>query len=255
MSTPDLHAVRVPRTAHVATLGTPGAAETWWVALHGYGQRAADFAEQCAALTGPDRAVVAPEALSRFYVDGLETHETVGASWMTRAAREDEIADYVEYLDTVVRRLRPDRGNRKIAGEEVVSGLRPDHGRPQTVGDEVVSGLRPEEASPSICVLGFSQGAATASRWALLGDTAVDRLVLWGGAPAHDLDLSAHAERLRALDLTLVIGTDDPYVTEERRAAARRRLDRHDLPVTERTFEGGHRLDDAVLGEIAAEAA
>lgn len=243
MSTPDLHAVRVPRTAHVATLGTPGAAETWWVALHGYGQRAADFAEQCAALTGPDRAVVAPEALSRFYVDGLETHETVGASWMTRAAREDEIADYVEYLDTVVRRLRPDRGNRKSAGEKEGPGPRPDQGE------------RPEEASPSICVLGFSQGAATASRWALLGDTAVDRLVLWGGAPAHDLDLSAHAERLRALDLTLVIGTDDPYVTEERRAAARRRLDRHDLPVTERTFEGGHRLDDAVLGEIAAEAA
>lgn len=243
MSTPDLHAVRVPRTAHVATLGTPAAAATWWVALHGYGQRAADFAEQCAVLTGPDRAVVAPEALSRFYVDGLETHETVGASWMTRAAREDEIADYVEYLDTVVRRLRPDRGNRKIAGEEVVSGLRPDQGE------------RPEEAPPSICVLGFSQGAATASRWALLGDTAVDRLVLWGGAPAHDLDLAAHAERLRALDLTWVVGADDPYVTEERRAAVRRRLDRHDIPATERTFEGGHRLDDAVLGEIAAEAA
>ncbi|MEF8795257.1 MAG: esterase [Salinivenus sp.] len=219
MSTPDLHAVRVRRTAHVATLGTPATAETWWVVLHGYGQRAADVAEQCAALKGPARAVVAPEALSRFYVDGLETHETVGASWMTRAAREDEIADYVEYLDTVVRRLRPDG------------------------------------ASPSIRVLGFSQGAATASRWALLGDTAVDRLVLWGGAPAHDLDLAAHAERLRALDLTLVTGTDDPYVTEERRAAVRRRLDRHDIPVTERTFEGGHRLDDAVLRKIAAEAA
>ena len=242
MSTPDLHAVRVRRTAHVATLGTPAAAETWWVALHGYGQRAADFAEQCAALTGPDRAVVAPEALSRFYVDGLETHETVGASWMTRAAREDEIADYVEYLDTVVRRLRPDRGHRKSAGEKEDPGPRPDQGE------------RPEEASPSICVLGFSQGAATASRWALLGDTAVDRLVLWGGAPAHDLDLSAHAERLRAMDLTWVVGTDDPYVTDERRAAVRRRLDRHDIPATLRTFAGGHRLDDETLRAVGGAA-
>ena len=137
----------------------------------------------------------------------------------------------------------------------VVRRLRPDHGRPQAAGEEDVSGRRPDGTAPSIRVLGFSQGAATASRWALLGDTAVDRLVLWGGAPAHDLDLSAHAERLRALDLTLVTGTDDPYVTEERRAAVRRRLDRHDIPVTERTFEGGHRLDDAVLGEIASEAA
>ena len=218
MPSPAVHSLRVSRTARVATLGSPATAATWWVALHGYGQRAADFAERCAVLTGPDRAVVAPEALSRFYVDGLETHEQVGASWMTREAREDEIADYVEYLDAVVRRLRPD------------------------------------DASPSICVLGFSQGAATASRWALLGDTAVDRLVLWGGAPAHDLDLDAHAERLRALDVTLVIGTDDPYVTDERRAAVRRRLARHDIPATVHTFAGGHRLDDDTLRAVGGAA-
>ena len=218
MPSPAVHSLRVARTARVATLGPPATAPTWWVALHGYGQQAADFAERCAVLAGPDRAVVAPEALSRFYVDGLETHEQVGASWMTREAREAEIADYVEYLDAVVRRLRPD------------------------------------EASPSICVLGFSQGAATASRWALLGDTAVDRLVLWGGAPAHDLDLEAHAERLRAMDLTLVVGTEDPYVTDERRAAVRRRLARHDIPVTVRTFEGGHRLDDDVLRAVVGAA-
>jgi predicted esterase len=99
-------------------------------------------------------------------------------------------------------------------------------------------------------VLGFSQGAATASRWALLGDTALDRLVLWGGAPAHDLDLETHADALRAMDLTLVMGTDDPYVTDERRAAVRRQLARHDIPVTVHTFEGGHRLDDVTLRTI-----
>jgi predicted esterase len=236
MPAPSLHSFRVSRTARVATLGTPATAPTWWVVLHGYGQRAAAFAERCAVLAGPDRAVVAPEALSRFYVDGLETHEQVGASWMTREAREAEIADYVEYLDAVVRRLRP------------------DDGRPQAAGEEVASGLRPDDAAPSICVLGFSQGAATASRWALLGDTAVDRLVLWGGAPAHDLDLEAHAERLRAMDLTWVVGTDDPYLTDERRAAVRRRLARHDIPATVHTFAGGHRLDDETLRAVGGAA-
>lgn len=236
MATPDVHTVRVPRTARVATLGTPATAATWWVALHGYGQLAADVLAPFAAVAGPERAVLAPEALSRFYVDGLETHEQVGASWMTREAREDEIADYVGYLDAVVRRLRP------------------DDGRPQAAGEEVASGLRPDDTSPSIRVLGFSQGAATASRWALLGDTAVDRLVLWGGAPAHDLDLDAHAERLRAMDLTLVVGTEDPYVTAERRAAVRRQLARHDIPVAVRTFEGGHRLDDDTLRAVVGAA-
>jgi len=208
------HTLRVDRTARVTTLGTPATAATWWVVLHGYGQLASDFVSHFEDLATPDRAVVAPEALSRFYVDGLATHEQVGASWMTRAAREAEITDYVGYLDRVV-----------------------DH-------------FRPDGPSPSIRVLGFSQGAATASRWAVLGDTPVDRLVLWGGAPAPDLDLSAHAEALREMDLTMVVGTDDPYVTPERRAAVEQQLAEHDIPVSLHDFEGGHRLQQNTLRQI-----
>jgi predicted esterase len=213
MATPSFHSLEVTRTARVATIG-PSDAPEWWMGLHGYGQRAADFVEAFDPVAGADRYVVAPEALSRFYVDGLGAHEEVGASWMTRADRDNEIDDYVSYLDATVRHLRPD-----------------GH-------------------VPSTSVLGFSQGAATASRWALLGDTTIDRLVLWGGAPAHDLDLSAHADRLRTMKLTIVVGTKDPHVTDDQRAAVRRRLDEHDIPATIRTFEGGHRLDDDVLKTV-----
>jgi predicted esterase len=52
------------------------------------------------------------------------------------------------------------------------------------------------------------------------------------------------------LDLTIVVGTDDPYVTAERRATVRRRFAQHDIPVTVHTFEGGHRLDDDTLRTI-----
>jgi predicted esterase len=215
---PSVHSLQVTRTARVATLGAPASADVWWVVLHGYGQLAADFAMQFEPVVAPNRCVVAPEALSRFYVDGLESHEEVGASWMTREDRAHEIDDYVAYLDDMVQHLRSDG------------------------------------ADPSLRVLGFSQGAATASRWALLGDPAVDRLVLWGGAPAHDLNLSAHADTLRAMDLTIVVGTDDPYVTDERRAMVRRRLAQHDIPVTVHTFEGGHRLDDDTLQTVVFDA-
>jgi len=190
----------------------------WWVVLHGYGQLAADFIGHISSVVSPNRCVVEPEGLSRFYVDGLEHHEEVGASWMTREERSNEIADYVAYLDDVVRHLRPN-------GHD-----------------------------PSVRVLGFSQGAATASRWALRGKTTVDRLVLWGGAPLHDLDLATHADALWAMNLTLVVGTDDPYVTDERRAAVRRRLAQHDIPVTVHTFEGGHRLDDDTLQTVITDA-
>jgi len=211
--TPTLHTLQVARTARVATLGTPVEADSWWVVLHGYGQLAADFIEDFETLVTPDRCVVAPEGLSRFYVDGLDEHEQVGASWMTREARDDEIADYLRFLDATI----------------------------QTFSDEPPS---------SVQVLGFSQGAATASRWALLGDTAVDRLILWGGAPAQDLDLAAHAAALRSLDVTLVAGTSDPYVPPKRRATVQRRLLSHDISLTVHTFEGGHRIDSSMLHTI-----
>jgi len=213
-ASPSFHSVQVDRTARVATLGTPASADVWWIVLHGYGQLAGDFIEHFEPIVTPECCVVAPEALSRFYVDGLETHDEVGASWMTREDRVHEIADYVGYLDTVIRRLCPD------------------------------------DREPSIRVLGFSQGAATASRWAVLGETTVDRLVLWGGAPAHDLDLSSHATALRKMDLTIIVGTEDPYVTADRRAAVQKQLARHDIPVTVHTFDGGHRLDDDTLQTI-----
>ena len=211
---PAHHTFEVPRTARCATLGALDA-PVWWIVLHGYGQRAADSAEAARPLVSASRCVVAPEGLSRFYVDGLDTHEQVGASWMTREMREAEIRDYIRYLDAVVERLAP-----------------PD-------------------APSSIHVLGFSQGTATASRWALLGDTPIDRLVLWGGALAHDLDLSAHASAIRALDLTIVVGTDDPYVTADRRRAVEAQLAHHEIPVSIHTFDGGHRLDAATLRALA----
>lgn len=214
---PRLHTLEVSRTARVATLGTPATAASWWVVLHGYGQLAADFVSAFEPIVTPDRCVVAPEGLSRFYVDGMDQHEQVGASWMTREARESEISDYVDALDATIHHLADD-------------------------------------TAPSLHVLGFSQGAATASRWALWGTTAVDRLVLWGGAPAHDLDLAEHAASLRALDLALVAGTEDPYVTDDRWAAVQNRLQAHDIPVTTHTFEGGHRIDPNPLRALVAPA-
>jgi len=213
---PALHTLSVARTARIATLGTPSTTDTWWLVLHGYGELAPEFIQAFEPIAAPHRAVVAPEGLSRFYVDGTTHHNHVGASWMTQEERKYEIEDYIQYIDATVRALRFD------------------------------------ERIPSIHVLGFSQGAATASRWALLGDTPIDRLILWGGSPAHDLDLERHAESLRTIDVTLVAGTTDPHLTPERRNATAETLRQHEVPVTIHTFEGGHRLDANTLQTIVA---
>lgn len=211
------HAVSVSRTAHYCLAGPSSAPQHWFV-LHGYGQRARDFIEPCLTLTSAERCVIAPEALSRFYTDGMQEHQTVGASWMTRAHRESEIADYVAYLDALADAL-----------------------------------TTPERAhSPERCILGFSQGAATASRWALLGETTVHRLILWAGDLAHDLDLAAHAATLQNMELDLVVGSDDPYISDDRVRSLQQRLDTHDVSHRVHRFDGGHHLNRAVLQSLGS---
>src|SRR2546430_12104530 len=91
-----------------------------------------------------------------FYLSESPAERRVGASWMTREDRLVEIEDYVRYLDAV--------------------------------HDHVRGGMRSEPVS--VHAIGFSQGAGTVSRWAALGKTHVDRLVLWGGGIPPDLDLT-----------------------------------------------------------------
>lgn len=176
------HHLRVARTARYYTLGGwDDRVDEVWFALHGYRQAARRFARRFEVLDAPERIVVVPEALSRFYVDpspGRHGPEhRVGASWMTREDRDNEIADYVAYLDA-------------LATEVATS------------------------AAPAVrrrVVLGFSQGAHTASRWAVLGHTIVHELVLWGAGLATDLTREALAAGLEGVHVTFVRGARDKF--------------------------------------------
>jgi len=214
---PALHHISTMRTARYATLGDPASAQEAWVVLHGYGQLAEYFIRPFRALDEGGRLIVAPEALSRFYLDAMSEHDRVGASWMTKADRECEIKDYVRYLDALYDRLMAD-------------GL---------------------SADAPVHVLGFSQGTATAGRWAVLGEARTDRLTLWAGGVPHDLDLDAHRALLQRLDLTLVIGTEDEYISADRVADEEARLDAHGISHRTIRFDGGHRIDPDVLANLA----
>lgn len=212
MSTMHSATLRVPRTAHYHVLGDVETAREAWFVLHGYGQHAADFLASFEPIAGPERLLVAPEGLSRLYLEG--GGGPTGASWMTRADREDEIADYLEWLD----RLR-------------------DH----------VLGVR----DLPLHVLGFSQGAATACRWAASGRARAARLTLWAGGVPPDVDLASCADLLRALDTTLVVGERDGWITPARLQEEVERLAAHGLALQNVSFAGGHRLDDDTLRGLA----
>src|SRR5712691_10353388 len=99
------HSIEVRRTARYFTLGpTHGFPRELWIVCHGYGQLANRFLSHFSPLDDGTRLVVAPEGLSRFYVDPLSERRTqsvprIGASWMTKEARQSEIDDYIAYLD------------------------------------------------------------------------------------------------------------------------------------------------------------
>jgi predicted esterase len=217
------HALVVPRTARYYTLGpTHGFPRELWFVCHGYGQLAGRFLRQFAPLDDGTRLIVAPEGLSRFYLDPLPQRRNdpsprVGATWMTREDREAEIADYVEYLERLATEIRhPLRG-----------------------------------AAPRLVVLGFSQGTATVSRWLAASDLRVDQLVLWGGAIPPELDLAHWASRLHGAAITLVVGDHDEFATAAAVAAEAERLSAAGVAYTLQRFTGGHAIDAAALLHVA----
>ena len=212
------HRLHVTRSARIKSLGDPATAREVWVVLHGYGQLAGDFLNPFQAVAGPNRAVLAPEALNRFYTGkesgGGHPGRPVGATWMTREDREAEIGDYVAYLDAVVTQLA--------------------EGRPVTA-------------------LGFSQGVPTLLRWVTMGATAAARVIVWAGEIPADLDLVATRARFPAHGIDVAYGTRDEYLPWINLDAMRTRLAEASLPVREFSFDGGHRLDRRTLLALAGD--
>ncbi len=214
------HHLTVERTARYFTIepAEAGAREVWFV-LHGYGQLAERFLRPFEALDDGTRLVVAPEALARFYLHP-EPPPTgagrIGASWMTREDRLSEIADNVAYLDALARHVF-----RRVERERVL--------------------LR---------VVGFSQGAFAAARWAAQGTTSVDQLVLWGGSLPPELDVR-EAPNLSRLPVLIVWGEQDQYYDAPTVAHDEQRLTAAGIPCRVLTFAGGHQLSREVLKKIA----
>jgi len=153
--------------------------EQVWFVCHGYGELANYFIKKFEILKNEKTLIVAPEALNRFYRQGLSGK--VGASWMTKEERETEITDYINYLQLVYREVLGLLKNKKV----------------------------------KINVLGFSQGTATVCRWITAGKQQVDNLILWAGFFPHDLNYDANKELLNDLNAFIVMGEQDEFYTKE----------------------------------------
>ncbi len=215
-----VHHLPVERHARYCTLGpTPDRAEQLWVGLHGHAMLAQSFARLLAPLAAGGRnLVVAPEAPSRFY---LETErngrhgDLVGATWLTREDREQDLADGLHYLDRLHQAL--------------------------------LAGLRP---GADCNVLGFSQGAVMAARWVAAGPVQPHHLVLWGIVPPDDA-IPAMAERMVGREITLIAGERDPLAPPGSLETLAATLARQGVRARSERFDGAHSLSKELLHRLA----
>lgn len=184
-----------------------------WLILHGYGQLAEYFIRKFQVFDSPSRLFVAPEGTNHTYQDGFRGR--VGANWMTRHERDTAIANNHRYLDRLM--------------EELLIGY---------------------QLKPIVNVLGFSQGAATATRWASYWSGEVKQLVLWAGGFAEDLKLENIEAKFSATELIIVLGNHDELILPKSIQKQEELIKNLDISVKRYFFEGGHELNQELLAKI-----
>jgi predicted esterase len=155
------------------TLGNVEKADTLLIALHGFGQLSKFFIKKFEFL--PDNYIIlAPEGMHRFYLQGNSGR--VGASWMTKEARELDIEENTKALTALLEKVKIEKQFSKIM------------------------------------LLGFSQGGATAARWYFSNPKQFNHLILWASVFPPDLEkplLEINSKNY------FVLGNQDEYYTEE----------------------------------------
>lgn len=169
------HSFKASKTYRFFCIPSENSSKNLLVTLHGYGQLAAFFIKKFNACSN-DYTILAPEGPHRFYKNGYSGR--VGASWMTKEAREDDIKDNINWLT-----------------EWLTDHLK-------------------ENKYDKIILLGFSQGGATAARWYYNNPNLFDQLILW--ASVFPPDISKPKIKLPNNNL-YVVGKNDEFINDEMR--------------------------------------
>lgn len=195
--------IKVEKTARYFQIGEfNNETKHVFIVLHGYAQLANYFLKWFKPIEQKENVIIAPEGLHRFYWNGFSGR--VVASWMTKEDRQDDITDYIQFLDQIYSSLP--QGNYKIH------------------------------------LIGFSQGAATALRWTTLGKVKLNSLSLWAGAFPEDINYFEESNLLNQLNLHLIIGNQDEFYDTDKVNLLKEKLNLHNINFKLIQFEGNHKV-------------
>jgi len=202
------HTISIKKTNRYYTCGELSTSSRLLIVLHGYGQSAYFFLKKFEFLQNKGYFIVAPEGMHRFYLEG--TSGRVGASWMTREARMDDIQDNFNYLEGLVGKLIQ------------------------------------QTSFLSIDILGFSQGAATATRWFEKSSYTFRSLVLWASVFPQDVSMDFLSNQITKC--LFVLGTQDPYFNKDVETETLKTYEKLSFEIVR--FEGKHEMNLAILDKI-----
>ncbi len=185
-----------------------------WFVCHGYGQLAAYFIRNFQDLDPDENFVVAPEGLHRFYLDGVTGR--VGALWMTKEARLDDIEDYVSLLTMVYK----------------------------------TSGIIHKKDNQQLIAFGFSQGVATISRWIAKRTFQIDNVILWAGSFPPDLVPDEAKPKFSGLHVLCCVGDEDPLKNETQLELTKKHLEGMGVKAHWHTYKGAHNIPKDALNDV-----
>lgn len=200
--------IDVPSSLRYRTIKTEGNTKHVIYVLHGYGQLVAYFCQKFQDIPLKETLFVFPEGRHRFYLKG--TSGRVGASWMTKEWREEDIRLNTLSLDLL--------------------------------HQEIVKTHSPEK----VTVLGFSQGGATAARWLAYGNMSCDHFISWASVYPPDLALEEYPNLVQKN--TFVLGSEDEFFPKEEQKNLLLKYQSQGIHTVQ--FEGAHDIDKETLIRI-----
>ncbi|MCJ7467150.1 MAG: esterase [Maribacter sp.] len=184
--------------------------ENIWMVFHGIGYLSRYFLKYFDELSPIENYIIAPQAPSKYYLNSQ--YRYVGASWLTKENTALETQNVIAYLDAV------------FAIEKI-----PDDRR--------------------LIVFGYSQGVSIAMRWLARKQLKCAHVILYAGGLPDELT----AQEFKFLEqngthITLVVGNQDEYLTEERRIKEASKMNvLFNGRAKQVIFEGGHEIKKELL--------
>ena len=185
--------------------------KTIWFVFHGYGMLSQYFIKKFKSLENNQTVIISPEALNRFYIG--KNYERVGASWMTKEDKLDDIDDNIAYLNSLF----------ELTTKNI------------------------DLNSINIHVLGFSQGGATACRWILNSTIKITSLGLWGSDIPIDCLTENNREKWEQFKTTLIVGKKDEFISDKNKKEFAKLLNAYNLDYKLIEYNGTHKIIEELL--------